>query len=150
MEEPRVEIRPPAWFARLAVVGAVLATLLGLGAAAVSASVGDPLAALLSLLAGAGLGVMALDASRRWVRTDGDELVVRQWFRELRVHRDDIEEFTSARGSLIRWDIVVIRAEQPQLRLWATRMLAAGRPTRMGWLEDLEAWRTWIGAPGRS
>lgn len=149
MDGPQVDIRPPAWFARLAVVGAVLAGLLGIAAAGVSASVGDPLAALLSLLAGVGLGAMALDASQRWVRTDGDELVVRQWFRELRVHRDDIEEFTSARGSLVRWDIVAIRTDEPQLRLWVTRMLAAGRETRMGWLVELEAWRTWIGAPGR-
>lgn len=143
--EPVIDIRPPRWFATASVVGAALAALLGVGAAAAGLSSGDPVSAVLSLVGGGLLAVLALDASRRSVVSSGDDLVLRQWFRVVTLHRSDLVEFAAARASFLRWDIVVEPAEGRQVRLWATRTLAVGRRGRQEWLADLEAWRTWVG-----
>lgn len=148
--EPVVDIRPPRWFAATCVAAAVVFAVLGIVATAAGIASGDPVASLASVLGGAGLTVMAYDASRRSARSDGDVLVVEQWFRSLRLRRADVEQFAAARASFVRWDIVAVPVEGTQVRLWVTRMLPAGRARRQAWLADLEAWRTWVGpsAPG--
>lgn len=146
--EPVVDIRPPRWFAATCVAAAVVFAVLGIVATVAGIVSGDPLASLASVLGGAGLAVMAYDASRRSARSDGDVLVVKQWFRSVTLHRDAVEEFAAARASFVRWDIVAVPVEGTQVRLWVTRMLPAGRARRQGWLSDLEAWRTWVGPSG--
>ena len=98
--------------------------------------------------AGVAWAAMTFDVSGRRADAVGDELVLQQWYRELRIPKDEIEEFDASRASLFWWDIVAVRTEGIHVRLWVTRVLTAGRRTRTGWLEELEAWRTWIGEPG--
>ncbi|HEX2575595.1 MAG TPA: hypothetical protein VHK88_04550, partial [Aquihabitans sp.] len=93
------------------------------------------------------LAAMFADVARRRATTQGDVLVLRQWFRTRSLRRGDIEEFAAVRASFVRWDIVAVPHEGTQVRLWVTRMLPAGRAMRQGWLVQLEAWRTWIGPP---
>ena len=90
---------------------------------------------------------MSADVAGRWVRSAGPVLRVHQWFRTIELPRDEVDEFAAARASVVRWDIVAQRDERPDLRLWVTRMLPAGRRTRQRWLQELEAWRTWRGGP---
>ncbi|QXC61338.1 hypothetical protein KSP35_00325 [Aquihabitans sp. G128] len=142
--EPVIDIRPPAWFAAASKVVAVLLVLLGVVAATAGFRTGDPVSALVSLSGGALLAVLAWDASTRSAVTEGDELVLRQWFRTVRARRADIDEFDAVRASFLRWDIVLVPDDGDLLRLWVTRTLSAGRRTRQGWLADLEAWRTWV------
>lgn len=142
---PVVHIAPPRWFATTARLFAALVAVLAVAAVVGSIRLGQPLQALVSLALGALLAVAAYDAGGRRIVSEGDELEVTQWFRTSRFGQDDIVEFGAARASLFRWDIVAERDEAPDLRLWATRMLCAGRRTRQGWLTDLEAWRTWKG-----
>lgn len=146
--EPVVDIRPPRWFVTVSVVAAGLFALLGLAAAVAGVVSGDPLSAVVSLAGGTGLAVMAYDASTRSVVSSGDELVVRQWFKVTTLRRPELVEFAAARASFFRWDIVVEPFEGRQVRLWVTRTLSAGRPTRQRWLADLEAWRIWVGPTG--
>ncbi len=126
-------------------VAAALIVLLASAAIAGDIRQGQPFQAALSLLFGVVLAVAAYDAGGRRVVSLGDELEVTQWFRTHRFGRDDIVEFGAARASLVRWDIVAERDDAPDLRLWVTRMVCAGRRTRQRWLTELEAWRTWIG-----
>lgn len=140
-----MHIVAPPWFPVAARVAAALIALLALAATAGGIGQGQPLQAVLSLVLGLVLAVAAYDAGGRRVVSVGDELEVTQWFRTRRFGRDDIVEFGAARASLVRWDIVAERDDAPDLRLWATRMLSAGRRTRQQWLTDLEAWRTWRG-----
>ena len=140
-----VDIVAPPWFSVAARVAAVLIALLAMGAVAGGIRQGQPLQAVVSLVLGLVLAVAAYDAGGRRVVSVGDELEGMQWFRTLPFSRDDIVEFGAARASLVRWDIVGERDDAPDLRLWATRMLCAGRRTRQQWLTDLEAWRTWRG-----
>lgn len=147
MTEPEVHLAPPRWFARLAVAAAGLGGGLGLLLGVVSLSQGAVVSGVLTMLAGVVWAAMTFDVSIRRADAVGDELVLQQWYRELRIPRDDIEEFDASRASLFRWDIVAVRTEGVHLRLWVTRVLTAGRRTRMAWLEDLEAWRTWVGPP---
>ena len=147
---PEVHIAPPRWFARLAVAAAVLWAVVATAASAGALSQGRISSALVSLLGGVGLAVLSFDVSRRSVISHGDVLEVRQWFRVVHLDRHEIDEFAPARGSLVRWDIVAVHDDGHQLRLWVTRMLVAGRPTRLRWIQELEAWRTWIGPPTAS
>lgn len=142
--EPVVDIAPARWFATFARVAAAAIALLALVAGVGGLAGGDPIAAVVSLVAGLGVAVMAFDAGGRSARSGDGRLVVQQWFRTTVLDRDDVLEFSAARASFLRWDIVAVRQEGPQLRLWVTRMLPAGRRTRQGWLADLEAWRTWV------
>jgi hypothetical protein len=145
---PEVHIAPPRWFARLAVVAAALGGGLGLVAGMVEIGQGSVRSGLLSLLAGVAWAALTFDVAIRRADAVGDELVLHQWYREVRIPRDEIDEFDASRASLLRWDIIAVRAEAVHVRLWVTRVLTAGRRTRTGWLEDLEAWRTWVGEPG--
>ena len=142
VDAPEVEIAPPVWFVRVARVAAVLVALLGVSGGVGAIGQGQVSSGLFSIAGGLALAVMSWDVSQRRVTARGDVLRVRQWFRTVEVDRDEVEEFVASRGSLFRWDVVAVRREAPQLRLWVTRMLIAGRPRRMGWLEELEAWRT--------
>ena len=142
---PTVHIVPPPWFSLAARVAAALIVALTVAATAGSIRQGQPLQAVLSLVLGMVLAVAAYDAGGRRVVSVGDDLEVTQWFRTLRFGRDDIVEFGAARASLLRWDIVAERDDAPDLRLWVTRTLSAGRRTRQRWLTELEAWRTWNG-----
>ncbi|CAN5804821.1 hypothetical protein BH10ACT1_BH10ACT1_33120 [soil metagenome] len=144
-----MDIRPPRWFAIASVAAAGVFALLGLAAAVAGVVGGDPLSASVSVVGGAGLAVMAYDASNRSVVSSGDDLLVRQWFGARTLRRAELVEFAASRASFFRWDIVVEPFDGRQVRLWATRTLSAGRPTRQRWLADLEAWRTWV-APARS
>lgn len=144
-EEPVVDIAPPRWFAVVARCAAAVVALLGVitaGANVAGANVG---AAVLCLVGGLGLAVMAADAGGRSARTHGDALELRQWFRTVTLRRSEVEGFEAQRASFVRWDIVAVPVEGAQVRLWVTRMLPAGRSTRQAWLARLEAWRTWIG-----
>lgn len=143
--EPVVAISPPRWFAATCVAAAVVVAVLAAVATAAGVSSGDPVSTLASLVGGVGLTVMAYDASRRSVRTDGDILTIEQWFRTTTLRRAEVEEFAAARASFVRWDVVAVPLEGPQVRLWVTRMLPAGRSKRQAWLTELEAWRTWVG-----
>lgn len=136
-----VHIAPPTWFARVAQVAAVLVLLLGVSGGLGAIGQGSAGSGLFSIAGGVGLALMSWDVSQRRVDTVGDVLRVRQWFRTVELDRDDVEEFVAARGSLFRWDVVALREEGPQLRLWVTRMLVAGRTRRQTWLDQLEAWR---------
>jgi len=138
----QVEIAPPLWFVRVAQVAAGLVALLGVSGGVGAIGQGQVSSGLFSIAGGLALAVMSWDVSQRHVIARGDVLDVRQWFRTVEILRDDIVEFAATRASLIRWDIVVRREDGPQLRLWATRMLVAGRIRRVGWLDELEAWRT--------
>ena len=142
---PTVQIVPPPWFSMAARVWAALIAVLAVAATAGSVGLGQPLQAVLSLVLGGVLAVAAYDAGGRRVVSVGDELEITQWFRTRRFGRDDLVEFGAARASLVRWDIVAERDDAPDLRLWVTRMLCAGRRTRQRWLVELEAWRTWQG-----
>lgn len=145
--EPTVDIVPAPWFGVLAKVAGMACGLLGAyGLVAWSAN-GQPARGLFTFAAGTLLGVMAYDAGGRWARSHGDVLELRQWFRTIEVQRADVIEFSAVRASLLRWDIVAQRQDGGNLRLWVTRNLVAGRRTRQRWMEELEAWRTWIGAP---
>ncbi|MEZ5177682.1 MAG: hypothetical protein R2746_05200 [Acidimicrobiales bacterium] len=148
MTEPEVHIAPPRWFAGVAVAAAALGGGLGLLVGVAAVAQGSVGSGLLTVVAGVAWAAMTFDVSGRRVDAVGDELVLRQWYRELRIPRDDIEEFDASRASLFRWDIVALRTEAVQVRLWATRVLTAGRRTREGWLAELERWRTWVGEPG--
>lgn len=148
MTAPEVHIAPPRWFARLAVAAAGLGGGLGLLIGMVGISQGAVGSGVLSMLAGVAWAAMTFDVSGRRADAVGDELVLQQWYREVRIPRDEIEEFDASRASLVRWDIIAVREEAVHVRLWVTRVLTAGRRTRTGWLEDLEAWRTWVGEPG--
>ena len=136
-----VHIAPPPWFARVAQVAAVLVLLLGLSGGLGAIGQGSVGSGLISIAGGLGLALMSWDVSQRRVETVGAVLHVRQWFRTVELDRDDVEEFIAARASLFRWDVVALRHEGPQLRLWVTRMLVAGRTQRQAWLDQLEAWR---------
>lgn len=142
-EEPTVvDIAPPGWLAVLARVSAVVAAIAGAAAGAELLRRGAVGSGLATVVCGALFGVMTWDVAQRRARTDGDALVLHQWYRTRTIDRAEIASFEPARASFIRWDIVAIRDEATQVRLWVTRMLPAGRRTRMGWLEDLESWRT--------
>ena len=145
--EPTIAIAPPGWFAWVARAGALAAAALGIAGAVARGGEGRPGAAAACVVCGALSAMMSADVAGRWVRSAGPVLRVHQWFRTVELSRDDIDEFAAARASLVRWDIVAERDERPDLRLWATRMLPAGRRTRQRWLEELEAWRTWRGGP---
>lgn len=142
---PRVDIVPPPWFSMAARVAAALIVALAVAAIAGSIRQRQPLQAVVSAVFGIVLALAAFDAGGRRVVSAGDELEITQWFRTHRFGRDDIVEFGAARASLVRWDIVAERDGAPDVRLWVTRMLCAGRRTRQRWLTELEAWRTWIG-----
>ena len=148
MSAPEVHLAPPRWFARLAVAAAGLGGGLGLLVGVAAISQGAVGSGLLTMAAGVAWAAMTFDVSGRRADAVGDELVLQQWYRELRIPKDEIEEFDASRASLFRWDIVAVRTEGIHVRLWVTRVLTAGRRTRTGWLEELEAWRTWIGEPG--
>ena len=137
-----VRIRPPQWFARLSIVGGGACALLGVVAAVGGFQAGDGGSALVSLLGGLGLGALMVDVANRSATSDGDQLILRQWYRTVSLEREDILEFAAARASFVRWDIVAVPDEGTQTRLWVTRMLPAGRARRQRWLEELEAWRT--------
>lgn len=143
--EPIVAIEPPRWFATTSLVAAGVVAIVGIVLVVANLAAGDPLPALASLLGAAGLAVMWVDVSRRSARSDGDELVLAQWYRTRTLHRHEVEQFAAARASFVRWDIVAEPFEGRQVRLWVTRMLPAGRSRRLAWLGELEAWRTWIG-----
>lgn len=143
---PAVDICPPRWFGLLAVAAAVFFAVLGAVVTAAKVAGGEPLTALLSLLAGVGLAALLYDVSTRRATSHDDVLVLHQWYRTVTLQRDDIFEFAAARASFLRWDIVAIPDEGSQTRLWVTRMLPAGRSRRQRWLQELEAWRTWIGS----
>lgn len=136
-----VSIRPSRALAVVAVVGAVLVAVLALAAGLGAIAQGRVGSGLVSLVGGLGVAVMSFDVSRRSVEARGDVLEVRQWFRTITLERDDIFEFVASRASLFRWDVVAVRDEGPQVRLWVTRMITAGRARRTGWLDELEAWR---------
>lgn len=145
--EPVVAIAPPGWFAWVAKAGALTAAALGIAAALARGGEGRPGAAVGCIVAGALFAAISADVAGRWVRSDGAVLRVHQWFRTVELPRDEVDEFAAARASVVRWDIVAQRDERPDLRLWVTRMLPAGRRTRQRWLQELEAWRTWRGGP---
>ena len=147
MTPPEVHLAPPRWFARLAVAAAGLGGGLGLLLGMMGISQGAVTSGVLTMAAGVAWAAMTFDVSIRRADAAGDELVLQQWYREVRIPRSEIEEFDASRASLVRWDIVAVRAEAVHVRLWVTRMLTAGRRTRTGWLGELEAWRTWVGEP---
>lgn len=147
MTSPEVHLAPPRWFARLAVAVAGLGGGLGLLLGVVGISQGAVSSGVLTIVAGVAWAAMIFDVSIRRADAVGDELVLHQWYREVRISRDDIVEFDASRASLFRWDIIAVRSEAVHVRLWVTRVLTAGRRTRTGWLEELEAWRTWVGEP---
>ncbi|MEO6987756.1 MAG: hypothetical protein ABI239_03825 [Aquihabitans sp.] len=140
-----MNIVPPPWFSVAARVLAGLLVVLAVAATAGSIRLGQPLQAVLSVVLGMGLAVATYDVGGRRVVSVGEDLEVTQWFRTHRFGRDDIVEFGAARASLLRWDIVAEREGSSDIRLWASRMLCAGRRTRQRWLTELEAWRTWVG-----
>lgn len=137
-----VDIAPPRWFALLARAMAVVSALLGLGGGGALVAQGAIGPGSATVLCGAVLAAMTWDVAQRRVVASGDSLVVRQWYRTRTVDRSDIEQFVAVRGSFVRWDIVAERHAAVQLRLWVTRMLPAGRRSRLAWLDDLERWRT--------
>lgn len=147
MIPPEVHLAPPRWFAGLAVVAAGLGGGLGLLLGVALVVQGSVTSGILTAAAGVTWAAMTFDVSIRRADAVGEELVVRQWYREVRVPRHAIEEFDASRASLLRWDIVAVRTEGVHLRLWVTRVLTAGRRTRTRWLEELEQWRTWAGEP---
>lgn len=147
MTAPEVHIAPPRWFAGTTVAVAGLGGGLGLLLGSVGISRGEVGSGVLTVVAGVVWAAMTFDVSTRRADAVGEELVLHQWYREVRVTRSEIEEFDASRASLMRWDIVAVRTEAVHVRLWVTRVLTAGRRTRTGWLEDLERWRTWVGEP---
>ncbi|MCU1497097.1 MAG: hypothetical protein JWM47_1050 [Acidimicrobiales bacterium] len=144
-EEPVIDIRPPAWFVAVARVAAVVYALLAVVAAVAGVVTGSLVSAIISLLGGTALAVMAFDASNRSATSTGDDLVLHQWFRSRTLERPEVLEFESQRASFFRWDIVAVPVDGTQVRLWVTRMLPAGRVRRQAWLAELESWRTWVG-----
>ena len=143
-----VDIRPARWVAAASVAGAALGGGLGVLGGIGWLVHGDLVNAAATFVPGLVFAVLVFDVAGRRAATDGDRLVLQQWYREVVVHRDELDRFEASRASLFRWDIVAVRTEGIHVRLWVTRVLTAGRRTRTGWLEELEAWRTWIGEPG--
>lgn len=137
-----VDIAPPRWLAGLARGSAVVAALAGAVAGADLLRRGATGSGLTTVACGALFAVMTWDVAQRRAVAGGDTLVLHQWYRTRTIGRSEIASFEPARASFFRWDIVAVRNEGAQARLWVTRMLPAGRRTRMSWLDDLESWRT--------
>lgn len=145
-EPPGVDIHPPRWLAVTLTGFAALGGGMGLLAAVGSVAQGDVGNAVASFVAGALFAYVVFDSAGRSARTDGDRLVLRQWYREIVLDRHDLNAFVPSRGSLWRWDIVAERREpvrgRHQVRLWASRSVVAGHRQRSRWLRELERWLT--------
>ncbi len=141
-----VDIRPARWVAAASVAGAALGGGLGVLGGIGWLVHGDLVNAAATFVPGLVFAVLVFDVAGRRAATDGDRLVLQQWYREVVVHRDELDRFEASRASLFRWDIVAERREpkggRRLVRLWATRTITAGRRTRQGWLDDLERWLT--------